>query len=1026
MRGEPGVLFVKFRKRWAAAVALAVCAAVVPVLAQQAAAATPAWEPDPNSNGTITFFNSAGAVITSGTSLSHLFAYAEASSAEDPSGFHKASIEFAFPDHTKANTADWFVQPVSASTTYPNVSAPAPVNTFTNPVVTPGPTDVNLTGALGAGVLDTTAGYANIMQIRLVQSGGTNYWASDISFDKTAGTWTQVFPTPVAGPTTTTTALTVTPASPQQAGTTVTLKATVSPSTAAGSVQFKDGSANLGSAVTVSGGIAQLPTSSLGVGPHSITAVFTPTNASAFTTSTSSAASYTISPAPTTTTTSLGITPASPVVSGTVSTLTATLSPPTATGSVQFKDGATNINGPVTVTSGTAQTMTTFALNTHQVTAVFTPTDAAAYTASTTAAVAYTVTATPPTTTTTGLGITPAGPQPFGTALTFTGTVSPSTATGSVQFLDGTTVVTSGLVSGGLATATANTLSAGAHSITAHFVPTGNFASSTSAASSYPISQASTTTTLGVTPSSPQVQGTALTLTATISPSNLAGAVQFFDGAAPIGTPQSVTSGHATLGWSALGLGGHTLKATFEPVSTNYAGSTSSDLSYTITKPPPAGTSTTLQVTPGGPVGPNTVETLRATLTPSTAVGSVQFVDGTTNIGSPVTVSGASAQTTTTLGVGPHNLQAVFTPTDSTSFNASQSALQPYLVKPPAANTTTTMSLLPVTSAPFGSSVSLHAAVTPSGAAGTVTFKDGTTTIGSKTVSSGVADLVTLGLAGGPHSLSATFTPSAPLDFNASNSAAVAYTVTALSTTTSIATTAGPVQVGRPVKLSATVAPAAAGSVTLKNGTTIVGSAAVVAGKASLTTTSLPVGTASLTATFTPSAPNDYHGSTSEPATLQIVAAPVITSVTSNGKTVHDGDTLQPGQTLTITASGFQPDDSVEVDVQSAPTKLATVRADSSGKVIVTVTLPATLAAGSHTITLTGSVGSVAFHFLIAAAVPTGSPTTAPAAGSSGGGLANTGTDVLGGLVLAGGLAAAGALALSLGGRRRRGLHRAG
>ncbi len=68
----------------------------------------------------------------------------------------------------------------------------------------------------------------------------------------------------------------------------VTLNATVSPAAAAGTVQFKDGTANLGAAVAVTSGTAQFSTTTLADGPHPITAVFTPTDATAFGASTSS------------------------------------------------------------------------------------------------------------------------------------------------------------------------------------------------------------------------------------------------------------------------------------------------------------------------------------------------------------------------------------------------------------------------------------------------------------------------------------------------------------------------------------------------------------------------------------------------------------------------------------------------------------------------------------------------------------------------------------------------------------------
>ena len=61
----------------------------------------------------------------------------------------------------------------------------------------------------------------------------------------------------------------------------MTLTATVTPADAVGSVQFKDGAATLGSPVAVSAGSAQLVTSSLTGGTHSLSAAFSPTDSSA-------------------------------------------------------------------------------------------------------------------------------------------------------------------------------------------------------------------------------------------------------------------------------------------------------------------------------------------------------------------------------------------------------------------------------------------------------------------------------------------------------------------------------------------------------------------------------------------------------------------------------------------------------------------------------------------------------------------------------------------------------------------------
>jgi Bacterial Ig-like domain (group 3) len=84
---------------------------------------------------------------------------------------------------------------------------------------------------------------------------------------------------------------------------------------------------------------------------------------------------------PTKTTTTLS-TSVSSVVQGNPVTLTATISPAKATGTVQFKDGAANLENPVPVSTGTVTatiSTSTLTVGKHWLTAAFTPTDPATY-----------------------------------------------------------------------------------------------------------------------------------------------------------------------------------------------------------------------------------------------------------------------------------------------------------------------------------------------------------------------------------------------------------------------------------------------------------------------------------------------------------------------------------------------------------------------------------------------------------------------------------------------------------------------
>jgi hypothetical protein len=80
----------------------------------------------------------------------------------------------------------------------------------------------------------------------------------------------------------TATAFMVTPSGSVIQGTPVILVAQVTPTNAAGTVQFRDGDTELGMPRPVIGGFALTVTSKLGKGAHSLTAVFTAANQAAF------------------------------------------------------------------------------------------------------------------------------------------------------------------------------------------------------------------------------------------------------------------------------------------------------------------------------------------------------------------------------------------------------------------------------------------------------------------------------------------------------------------------------------------------------------------------------------------------------------------------------------------------------------------------------------------------------------------------------------------------------------------------
>ena len=259
-----------------------------------ATSAAPPWEPvaNPPQAGGLLFFNAAGQQITGGSvSTSPLAAYVEGTAVLNASD-DKATLK-AYTPVNGVPAGTWSGEQLSSSTVYPNTSAPPPLNTSTLPVVTGSATDVSLaTYVLSFPNDDTSSdGYAGLYVLRLISSHPTtttSYDSADIQITGTGptATWSVVYPAPTL--TSTTTTLTTTPASPQKVGTPVTLNASVSPS-APGTVQFKVGSTDIGTPVTVTGGTASTTTTTLPLGSNSLSAVFTPAQFAAYSGSTGTA-----------------------------------------------------------------------------------------------------------------------------------------------------------------------------------------------------------------------------------------------------------------------------------------------------------------------------------------------------------------------------------------------------------------------------------------------------------------------------------------------------------------------------------------------------------------------------------------------------------------------------------------------------------------------------------------------------------------------------------------------------------------
>src|SRR6185369_16866042 len=588
------------------------------------------------------------------------------------------------------------------------------------------------------------------------------------------------------------TTATVGATTPIVVGQNATFTATVSPSAATGTIQFKVDGVNVGSPVTVSGGSAtSAPVSGLTVGNRIVTAVYSgDTN---YTTSTSAGVTQVVNNL-TATTTTVGAT--TTITYGSSATFTATVSPSAATGTIQFKVDGANVGSPVTVSGGSATSAAVpgLAAGTRSVTAVYsgvstyaTSTSAVvnqqvnaravtlsgsrAYDGTTAAAAAilsitnkvgaddvtvasgsatlasagvgtrsissmgtlalggttagnYTLTGATgsvsisqaATTTTVGATTT----ITYGSIATFTATVSPSAATGTIQFkVDGVNVGSPVTVSGGSATSAAVTgLTAGTRSVTAVYGGDTNYTTSTSAVVNQTVNARAVTLS-----GSRTYDGTTAAAAAILSITNKVGAddVTVASGSATLASAGVGSPSISSMGTLALGgttAGNYTLTGATGSVTINQAATT-----------------TTVGATTPIVVGQNA--TFTATVSPSTATGTIQFkVDGV-NVGSPVTVSAGSATSAPVSGltVGNRIVTAVYS--GDTNYTTSTSAGVTQVVSNLTATTTTVGATTTIT---YGSSATFTATVSPSAATGTIQFKVDGANVGSPvTVSGGSA-----------------------------------------------------------------------------------------------------------------------------------------------------------------------------------------------------------------------------------------------------------------------------------------------
>ena len=396
--------------------------------------------------------------------------------------------------------------------------------------------------------------------------------------------------------------------------------------------------------------------------------------------------------------------------------------------SVEFFDGATKIGAGALANGVATLAWTPADVRTHSVTAKYLGNAKVA--TSTSSAVDVVVSEADKSTAT---AITGPASAVAGESVTVEATVSPTPAGGTVQFKDGATDLGGAVPvdANGKASLT-NSYAVGAHSIVAVYSGSGVYQTSTSAPHALTVApvvvEENTTTTL-VGPSTGST-GEALSFTASVSTGAAGGTVQFKEGGRDLGSPVPVdASGKATTTPTFNVAGEYSITAVFSG-SGNYLGSTSNAQTVNVKAPAPTDQQTQTVLTVPADAKTGTAVGLSVTVTPTPVGGTVQFKDGSGNLGSPVpVVEGKASIMHEFASVGTHDITAVYS--GATGFLTSTSAAQSVSVTAPAAeDQETSITVSAPASAVKGAKVDLVAAVVPTLSAGTVQFMDGTTPIG--------------------------------------------------------------------------------------------------------------------------------------------------------------------------------------------------------------------------------------------------------------------------------------------------------
>jgi Big-like domain-containing protein len=423
------------------------------------------------------------------------------------------------------------------------------------------------------------------------------------------------------------------------------------------------------------------------------------------------------------------------------------------------------------------------------------------------------------------------------------------------------------------------------------------------ACSQGPTSATSTTLTSSLNSS---IYGQAVIFTASVTSSSgtPTGSVVFTD--TSTGTTlgsATLSSGTASISVSSLAAGSHSITAAYQGSAT-FSGSTSTPLSQTVT----AASTTTALASSQNPAGTNQTVSFTATIASqygSVATGTATFYSGSQTLGTASLLSNRATLGASFTTAGTYSISAKYNG-DANNLGSTSPVLSE-VINPAITSTTTTLTSSPNPSL-VGQSVAFTAAVTS--AAGSppngemVTFYNGSSVLGTATLSAGIATLITSSLPLGTFTITATYPGDA--NFSASTSPGLRQVVNAATkyaTSTTLASSSNPSIKGQPITFTAAVTstggtPPNGESVTFYNGLNVLGTATLTGGVASLAKSSLGSGIHSISAA--------YLGDANFTASTSPVLEQAVDTTSQSPTTTALASSLNPsiyGQSVTWTAT---------------------------------------------------------------------------------------------------------------------------